>query len=151
MCFISEIEKENHRINKEIERQIKKDRLSNKKELKLLILGTGESGKSTFIKQMRILHGSGYTDDDKRLFIKLVYNDIFLAVHSMMDAMEDLEIPYEHKINEEHSRLIYSIDYEKLKCLEQAHLAAIKSIWNDPGIKQVYARRREYQLIESAK
>ena len=34
--------------------------------LLLLVVGTGESGKSTFIKQMRIIHGSGYTDDDKR-------------------------------------------------------------------------------------
>jgi hypothetical protein len=32
----------------------------------IFIIGTGESGKSTFIKQMRIIHGAGYSDDDKR-------------------------------------------------------------------------------------
>jgi hypothetical protein len=32
----------------------------------LFVTGTGESGKSTFIKQMRIIHGAGYSDDDKR-------------------------------------------------------------------------------------
>jgi hypothetical protein len=36
------------------------------KKLLLFIAGTGESGKSTFIKQMRIIHGAGYSDDDKR-------------------------------------------------------------------------------------
>ena len=31
----------------------------------LHVSGTGESGKSTFIKQMRIIHGSGFNDEDK--------------------------------------------------------------------------------------
>lgn len=56
--------------------------------------GTGESGKSTFIKQMRIIHGSGYSDDDKRGFIKLVYQNIFMAMQSMIRAMDLLKIQY---------------------------------------------------------
>ena len=58
--------------------------------------GTGESGKSTFIKQMRIIHGSGYTDEDKRGFIKLVFQNIFMAMQTMIRAMELLKIQYEN-------------------------------------------------------
>ena len=68
--------------------------------LMMLCLGTGESGKSTFIKQMRIIHGSGYSDDDKRGFIKLVYQNIFMAMNSMIRAMETLKIPYKNPENE---------------------------------------------------
>ncbi|KAK6037747.1 hypothetical protein COOONC_24748 [Cooperia oncophora] len=42
--------------------------------------GTGESGKSTFIKQMRIIHGNGYSDEDKRAHIRLVYQNVFMAI-----------------------------------------------------------------------
>lgn len=56
--------------------------------------GTGESGKSTFIKQMRIIHGSGYSDEDKRGFIKLVFQNIFMAMQSMIRAMDILKIQY---------------------------------------------------------
>lgn len=62
--------------------------------------GTGESGKSTFIKQMRIIHGSGYSDDDKRGFVKLVYQNIFMAMNSMVRAMEMLKISYRNANNE---------------------------------------------------
>jgi len=65
-----------------------------------MFVGTGESGKSTFIKQMRIIHGSGYSDDDKRGFIKLVYQNIFMAMSSMIRAMETLKIPYKNPENE---------------------------------------------------
>ena len=61
--------------------------------------GTGESGKSTFIKQMRIIHGSGYSDEDKRGFIKLVYQNIFMAMQSMIKAMELLKISYRDQRN----------------------------------------------------
>lgn len=61
--------------------------------------GTGESGKSTFIKQMRIIHGAGYSDEDKRGFTKLVYQNIFTAMQSMIRAMETLKIPYKYEQN----------------------------------------------------
>ena len=64
-----------------------------------LFPGTGESGKSTFIKQMRIIHGSGYSDEDKRGFIKLVYQNIFMAMQSMIRAMDLLKIQYASSSN----------------------------------------------------
>ena len=57
--------------------------------------GTGESGKSTFIKQMKIIHGAGFPDEEKRTYIKLVYQNIFMAMQSMIRAMDLLKIQYE--------------------------------------------------------
>ena len=66
---------------------------------KVLYLGTGESGKSTFIKQMRIIHGDGYNDEDKRSFIKLVYRNILTSMQNMTNAMANLNIEYENEEN----------------------------------------------------
>ena len=49
---------------------------------------------------MRIIHGSGYTDDDKKGFVKLIYQNIFMAIISMIHAMETLKIPYKDPENE---------------------------------------------------
>ncbi len=65
----------------------------------LSVLGTGESGKSTFIKQMRIIHGTGYTEEDKRGFTKLVYQNIFTSMQSMIRATENLNIGYKYEQN----------------------------------------------------
>lgn len=150
-CCLSEEAKEQKRINQEIEKQLRKDKRDARRELKLLLLGTGESGKSTFIKQMKIIHGSGYSDEERRSFTKLVYQNIFMAMSSMVRAMETLRIAYKDQENEENSKLLKQIDYEKVTTFEKPYVDAVKSLWSDPGIQECYDRRREYQLTDSAK
>ena len=36
--------------------------------MKLLLLGAGESGKSTIVKQMKIIHETGYSDEEKKAY-----------------------------------------------------------------------------------
>ncbi|XP_040272988.1 guanine nucleotide-binding protein subunit alpha-14 [Bufo gargarizans] len=150
-CCLSAEEKESQRINAEIERQLRRDKRDARRELKLLLLGTGESGKSTFIKQMRIIHGSGYTDEDRRGFTKLVYQNIFTAMQSMIRAMDTLRIQYSSEQNMENALLVREVEVDKVNSLERKHVEAIKKLWEDPGIQECYDRRREYQLSDSAK
>uniref|UniRef100_A0A8C7PY85 Guanine nucleotide-binding protein subunit alpha n=1 Tax=Oncorhynchus mykiss TaxID=8022 RepID=A0A8C7PY85_ONCMY len=145
-CCLSEEAKEARRINDEIERQLRRDKRDARRELKLLLLGTGESGKSTFIKQMRIIHGTGYSEEDKRGFTKLVYQNIFTAMQSMIRAMETLMIPYKYEHNKGNANVVQEVDVEKVYTFENPYINAIKCLWNDPGIQEAYDRRREYQL-----
>ncbi|XP_051875115.1 guanine nucleotide-binding protein G(q) subunit alpha isoform X1 [Pristis pectinata] len=150
-CCLSEEAKEAKRINAEIERQLRRDKRDARRELKLLLLGTGESGKSTFIKQMRIIHGTGYSDEDKRGFTKLVYQNIFTAMQAMIRAMDTLKIQYKYDHNKAHAQLVREIDVEKVTTFENPYVDAIKCLWVDPGIQESYDRRREYQLSDSTK
>ncbi|TKC42316.1 hypothetical protein EI555_018019 [Monodon monoceros] len=120
--------------------------------------GTGESGKSTFIKQMRIIHGSGYSDEDRKGFTKLVYQNIFTAMQAMIRAMDTLRIQYvceQNKVlcsfEQENAQLIREVDVDKVSALSRDQVEAIKQLWQDPGIQECYDRRREYQLSDSAR
>lgn len=48
---------------------------------------------------MRIIHGQGYSDEDKRGYVPLVYQNIITAMHSLTIAMESLNIPYKDPAN----------------------------------------------------
>ncbi|XP_010174431.2 guanine nucleotide-binding protein subunit alpha-14 [Antrostomus carolinensis] len=113
--------------------------------------GTGESGKSTFIKQMRIIHGTGYSEEDRKGFTKLVFQNIFTAMQAMIRAMDTLKIQYTSKENEESAQMIKGVKVDKVTVLERKQVEAIKKLWEDPGIQECYDRRREYQLSDSAK
>ncbi|XP_014899532.1 guanine nucleotide-binding protein subunit alpha-11-like [Poecilia latipinna] len=150
-CCLSPEAKEARRINAEIEKQLRKDKKDSQREFKLLLLGTGESGKSTFIKQMRIIHGRGYSEEDRRGFTGLIYENIFTAMQAMIQAMSTLQISYKYKHNQDNADLISAVDVENVKTLTNPYVEALESLWNDPGIQECYTRRREYQLSDSAK
>ncbi|XP_034752692.1 guanine nucleotide-binding protein G(q) subunit alpha-like isoform X1 [Etheostoma cragini] len=150
-CCLSPEAKEARRINDEIERQLRRDKRDSRREYKLLLLGTGESGKSTFIKQMRIIHGRGYSEEDKRGFTRLVYQNIFTAMQAMIQAMDTLKIPYKCEHNKANAIIVRGVEVEKVTTLKNPYVDAIKSLWSDPGIQECYNRKREYQLSDSAK
>ncbi|KAL0979682.1 hypothetical protein UPYG_G00188190 [Umbra pygmaea] len=151
LCCLSAEEKEHRRINQEIEKQLKRDKKDSRMEVKLLLLGTGESGKSTFIKQMRVIHGTGYSEEDKRGFTKLIYWNIFTAMQSMIRAMETLNIPYAEVQNQEYASMLSEVEVDNVNALETGQVDAIRSLWRDSGVQECYDRRREYQLSDSAK
>lgn len=47
--------------------------------------------------------------------------------------------------------LVKEVDIEKISSFDHPYIAAIKSLWADPGIQEAYDRRREYQLSDSTK
>tara|TARA_R110002050_G_scaffold70046_3_gene151270 strand:+ start:227 stop:409 length:183 start_codon:yes stop_codon:yes gene_type:complete len=49
-----EVSKEDRENSKAIERDLQKDKKRFEKELKLLLLGAGDSGKSTIARQMKV-------------------------------------------------------------------------------------------------
>jgi hypothetical protein len=59
------------------------------------VAGAGESGKSTFLKQMKIIHGAGFCEDERRKFICVVHHNLCVAMQTLVRAMEKLQIRYE--------------------------------------------------------
>ncbi|CAF0826247.1 unnamed protein product [Adineta steineri] len=152
MCCLSAKAREQKQRNREIEKQLLLDKKNQRRELIFLLFGAEGSGKSTLMKQMRIIYGTGYSEEDRRSFVKFVYQNICMAMQSMIRAMDTLKIQYRDKNNEQkHAPLVRSVDYTTVTILEPQYVEAIKSLWSDPGIKECYDRRREYQLIDSAK
>ena len=54
------------KASKDIEKMMNKQLELESSKVKLLLLGAGESGKSTIFKQMRVLFGAPLTEDEKQ-------------------------------------------------------------------------------------
>lgn len=68
-------------------------------KLKLLLLGTGGSGKSTIFKQFRILYGTKKSDDDLRMYGVIVRSNIITAITKLGELTRELN--YEDYLVEE--------------------------------------------------
>lgn len=150
-CCLSEADRIQLEQNRRIEQAIKKSKREEKKQIKLLLLGTGESGKSTFIRQMRIIYDKGYCLEDKLFYVKLILQNILNSMQTMIGAMDLLRIPYQYEMNVRNAELVKTANYEAFISLTDMYLSALKELWNDAGIQECYMRRREYQLTDSVK
>lgn len=54
-------------------------------------------------------------------------------------------------LQQSNAMLVKEVDIEKINGFDQPYIAAIKTLWADPGIQEAYDRRREYQLSDSTK
>ncbi|KAF7304019.1 Heterotrimeric G-protein alpha subunit [Mycena indigotica] len=59
-----------------IDRTIQEDSKRFKKECKILLLGSGESGKSTIVKQMKIIHQRGYDTQERAVYRPTIYKNV---------------------------------------------------------------------------
>ena len=135
-----------------VEQAVQKETRNPKDTIKILLLGEGESGKSTIAKQMRILHSTGYSEHDLQNFKSLVHVNTIEGLASIIRAMETLEIDFDEKCNLDHSKIFLQ---EIETSLTNQHLSPslgrlMKILWSDKGVQKSYTRSNEYQLIDSA-
>lgn len=64
---------------------------SGQREVKVLLLGSGESGKSTIVKQMKILHENGYSQEELLEYKPFVYKNILDCIKNVIHAIIDLQ------------------------------------------------------------
>uniref|UniRef100_G3PC39 Guanine nucleotide binding protein (G protein), alpha 15 (Gq class), tandem duplicate 3 n=1 Tax=Gasterosteus aculeatus TaxID=69293 RepID=G3PC39_GASAC len=111
--------------------------------------GTGESGKTTFIRQMRIIHGRGFSEEERRTFAKCIFQNIVTAMKAMTGAMTTLRIPYHNPENEMYATWLRDVNTVQVSQLERGYVDGIRRLWADSGIRACYSRRCEYQLLDS--
>ncbi|XP_017333643.1 guanine nucleotide binding protein (G protein), alpha activating activity polypeptide O, b [Ictalurus punctatus] len=151
-CSVSAEEREAMDRSKAIEKNLKEDGMHEAKVVKLLLLGGGESGKSTIVKQMKIIHEDGFSGDDLKQFKPIVYSNTIQSLFSILKAMETLGIEYEDKDRAPDVKLIYDI-ISRMEDTEEYTpevLVAMKRLWKDGGVQACFNRSREYQLNDSA-
>ncbi|KAF1989935.1 G-protein alpha subunit [Aulographum hederae CBS 113979] len=121
-------------------------------EIKMLLLGAGESGKSTILKQMKLIHEGGYSRDERESFKEIIFSNTVQSMRVILEAMESLELPLDDQRAEYHVQTIFmqpsQIEGDRLP---QEVGNAISVLWKDLGVQQCFQRSREYQLNDSAK
>ena len=136
--------------------------------------GSGESGKSTIVKQMKIMYQGGYARDEMLLFRLSIHKNVLDSAQGLVLAMrrfklepvEDVNRAYADKIMDHRLEAdTYSTSSPTLPTTSAAGASggggidgglsaeivrAIDSLWHDPIIPSVLDRQSEFYLMDSA-
>jgi len=136
------------RINKQIEDELNKEKRKLRNQIKILLLGCGEAGKSTFIKQMRIIHSSeeegGWTVEEREQYRREILMNVIQCLQILLEEMTG---SLDASLNNTATRLKeLKPDQEKDQAKLWEYRDNIQAIWEETAIQETYKRRNEFNL-----
>eukprot|EP00301_Raphidiophrys_heterophryoidea_P020645 c5283_g1_i1.p1 GENE.c5283_g1_i1~~c5283_g1_i1.p1 ORF type:complete len:348 (-),score=75.72 c5283_g1_i1:537-1580(-) len=131
--------------NKKIEDELKSER--QKLELKLLLLGAGESGKSTIFKQMQIIHNHGFTNDQRASYAPIIRKHCVETFQDLVRGAQILGL-LTSELEDRAKAVLAGIEQEGLGGL---YIQKIVDLWKTDNFQQAFAQRNQYQISDSAK
>ncbi|KAF9159776.1 guanine nucleotide-binding protein subunit alpha [Mortierella sp. AD010] len=164
-------------ISDAIDKTLRADKEREQKEggIKLLILGPSETGKTTVLKQLKLLYGKKGLDLERQTYRRVVHLNVMKAMHGLLEGMHRAKIPLANPDNLEHLEIlselepalktfsISSADHTKLAIDRKITDAkaetdmflelvpSIKALWEDAGIQTTYNKVLQLNIQDSAK
>lgn len=77
-------EHDDRKASRAIDQQNQRDYEKEKVALKLLLLGPGESGKSTVLKQMHFIYGAGFSERKRDAFKEQIFDNVFESICTLV-------------------------------------------------------------------
>ncbi|GAN11045.1 guanine nucleotide-binding protein subunit alpha-3 [Mucor ambiguus] len=153
LCQSSEEDNQEHQKSNEIDKLLEKEKSNREKECKILLLGSGESGKSTILKQMKIINLNGYSNDELFTWRATVYRNVVESAQTIAQAVRDSDTAFERKeLNDNIDRILsYRVSGNPKSQLSPEIIALTKLLWQDPAVKSCLAKGEYgFYLMDSA-
>jgi len=138
---------------------------------KLLLLGAGESGKSTLFKQTIKLYGKGFDKASLDGYLAVIHRNILSAMHTLVKQSEILpeelkcrpnpdvkaSLEYFNSLKPPHLSCYYHNGQFRMRWnnaqegkVDAESADHIKVLWKDPGIRNTFSNRSRFQVPDSA-
>ena len=135
---------------------------------RIILIGTGESGKSTFVKQMKLLSSINQTFPDayRAKFIPEIQRNLVQALTAILQFMDQIKMEFKHANSElmRAKKEMYDIrdQIDKNPDMIERYTNSTdtivrtrfyencKALWSDQSMMDAYQRSNEFQLIDSA-
>lgn len=141
---------EQARVNRLIEDQMSEDMQESEQVVKLLLLGSGESGKSTIFKQLTLVYGEGFSDVDRSAYKEIIFQNVIANMKVLCQELDNAEwgntVPEAIAADK-----LYLEDLRADSSITPEVAAHIRALWRAPATLKTYSFRARYQLTDNCK
>lgn len=151
VCTENKVDKEDRLRSRNIDRMARRMAMEEAKARKVLLLGTGESGKSTLFKQAKILYNGGFDDLDRKGYRHVISANIFDGIIKLVKAVDEDVFEDNPQLLQSRNAILSIHDFYILPTVISEDLARhIQSIWGIPQVKaQYHSNRSKLQVQDS--
>jgi len=128
--------------SKEIEKTIRQDREQVRTHMKLLLLGTGDSGKSTFAKQMTLVHNDGFNDSLQLSFAPILRQNCLAGIVGLLAYARDSGKTLPREV----ATLASAI--ESAQALTSPVAKDIATLWGMPAVRNLLLEKADAAQLQ---
>jgi len=132
----------------EVDRLLAEAQAEEENLFKILLLGAGESGKSTVVKQIKMIYKNGVSKKEKEEYIGAIRRNAIDVMQTILEAMDTLSIDVSKEELSEAATRVKEIAADATLTPDLAQ--NIADLWADAGVQACYERRAEYWLLDAA-
>lgn len=136
--------------SRELDKCIRADEKQLSKEAKLLLLGAGDSGKSTMLKSMRIIHSVPFAPLEIEHFRRLIFTNLIDGIRSMLDFMEDSNLRFANEKNIKSIPFIVArIELSGDEPYPTEYHQILQNLWQDENVKKAIQSSHQAAIPEN--
>jgi GTPase SAR1 family protein len=146
---LSEEERQAQKLSHKVDSALTAGQSEDLKVIKLLLLGTGESGKSTIFKQMQILYAKGFSEFERSTFRHVVRRNVVEAMQTLISGVDKFRLQWENPISARAADFFMDLDPLAPDFWVPDIVRHGLQLWTEPAIQNSYANRSKLQLLDS--
>ncbi|CAM9315474.1 unnamed protein product [Pylaiella littoralis] len=132
----------------EVDVQLERLHAEERTHYKILLLGPGEAGKSTVLKQLKCIYKGGIPLAEQRMHGLAIRRNTIQCMQAILEAILSLEIELEPEAAAAADRIM-EVD-EGAELSPDVVQQDITMLWRDDGVQAAYGERHRYWLLDAA-
>eukprot|EP00808_Paulinella_micropora_P008488 g19520.t1 len=118
------------------------------RQVRLLMLGTGAAGKSTFLRQLQLLYQDGFSPEERANFRESLRQNALESIQVLIRGVNTMRIPWRTEDAKEAAQRVYEVKPFRDDYFTPNLVQDIKILWKEVAIQLAYKNRSKLQLPE---
>lgn len=117
---------------------------------KVLLLGAGESGKSTVVKQLKVLHKVQMDEQELQNYRVTIHNNTVTSMQTFLEAADKFNFTFDKEDEKEIANKVRNLVFEENKLMSMEMAENISKLWKTEPIQKAFEKRAEFWNLDAA-
>ncbi|KAJ7452662.1 heterotrimeric G protein alpha subunit 4 [Mycena latifolia] len=145
----AEVSERDRVLHRQAEKSLKEAKAKLALQVKVLLLGSGDSGKSTILKQMRLIHRVPFSPQETESFRQLVFDNLTRGLKYLLDALPDMALELPPAIEADVELIATAEDLRDGEAFPVRYLGPLQRLWGEDIVRTAWARGNEAAVPEN--
>jgi len=109
--------------------------------IRILCLGIGGCGKTTFVRQLKIIHQVGFNPIETERFSQIIRRNYLLTLDELIHIAAKRKLNFSEE-NQKHLPIIKELTRDREASVKE-NLPVLRSVWEDPVTQEIVQKHRE--------